>query len=61
MMKIYAPVTTAISSPVYGSICGVSPFFNDEDTVTETPWILATGAWNDNGVWDDNATWNDGV
>jgi hypothetical protein len=60
MMKIYSPVTTAISSPVYGSICGVTPFFNNTEP-EPTPWILATGKWNDNGVWDDNATWNDGV
>ena len=33
----------------------------DPEPTPTPPWILATGAWNDNGVWDDNATWNDGV
>ena len=24
-----------------------------------TPWILATGAWNDSGAWSDAALWKD--
>lgn len=27
--------------------------------VTQAPWILATGVWNDNGKWNDNAIWID--
>lgn len=28
-------------------------------TTTISPWILATGVWNDIGVWRDTANWID--
>lgn len=29
--------------------------------LSDFPWILDTGLWNDLGVWFDNENWNDGV
>lgn len=28
---------------------------------TASPWILASGTWNDDGIWDDSASWSDGL
>ena len=47
-------ITTVIT--LIHPITTVIPVYVDSGT---SPWILATGLWDDTGVWDDTAVWID--
>mgnify|MGYP003404458025 FL=1 len=37
-------------------IASVIPYYVDSGA---SPWILATGLWNDSGIWSDTDVWID--
>ena len=53
-MSIASNIIKSIITPIIIDIIDAGG-----DVPPITPWILETGAWNDEGVWDDEAIWID--
>ena len=54
VVKLIHNVTTTVT--LSNPITTVIPVYVDSGA---SPWILATGLWDDNGIWDDTAVWID--